>query len=497
MTARGPSTGVAAGRRDAIEAVWALFVSLKLTLWLLVALAGSSVLGSLLSPSIGQRAGGAVLALCRALELQDVFHSWWFTLLLWGLALNLIACTLERLPRVWLQTARTERRLLDSVLRERRYVARVPTAAGPATIPQAEVERVSLVLARHGFAPAIVEDAEAGSAKGTVYLFAERGRLARFGAHLTHLALLVILLGGIIGRLGGAEGLVQVSEAQGAFQAVPIQAADGTAYPLPLGFGVMVEDFRLLTFVDGTPRQYQSDLVVFESEGVAARQTISVNHPLHWGGWTFYQASAEPIPDAVSAKVEIVDRLTGVRAAHTLLAEQAVEAGEGVRFGLIEYAPDQAGAGPALHLAREEDALVTDFWVFLRHPGFDARNREDRWSVDFLGLEPVYLTGIKAVRDPGADIVFAGCVLLALGLAQSFFSSHRRVWARVDAKEIVLAGGAHRNPRAFAKTFAAMEAELRRGREGSAGQSRGAAPGLWKRLLKPPTPEPTDPRAGG
>ena len=196
------------------------------------------------------------------------------------------------------------------------------------------------------------------------------------------------------------------------------------------------------------------------------RQTISVNHPMRYQGWTFYQSSYEAIPEARSARVEIVDRLTGKRTRHALLAEQSVQVDGGAEFGLVEYQEDHAGAGPALHLARLEDGLVTDFWIFQRYPGFDAANREDRWSVEFASLEPVYLTGVQVVRDPGADVVFAGCVLLAFGLAQAFYSSHRRLWARVDAREIVLAGSSHRSPQQFARTFLAIDAELRRGAEG-------------------------------
>src|SRR5207244_6309906 len=42
-----------------------------------------------------------VLAAYRWFELYDLFHSWWFTALLLSLALNLIACSLERLPRIY------------------------------------------------------------------------------------------------------------------------------------------------------------------------------------------------------------------------------------------------------------------------------------------------------------------------------------------------------------------------------------------------------------
>ena len=466
MTARAP----ASGRRDAIDAIWASFVSLRLTLYLLVALAATSGLGTFVGPADGPEAlrarlgDGALLALARFFELGDLFHSWWFTVLLWALAFNLIACTLERLPKVWRLALKSEHRLTEAVLRERRHVYRHPVEAGVEAGVEAAAERVAEAMRKHGFGPAVEEDG------GTVYLFAERGRLSRFGAHVTHVALLVILFGGIVGRLGGAQGTAQTSERGGTFDAIPVRATDGSSYPRPLGFTVQATDFRLLTFGDGAPRQYETDLQVFTQEGgetPVQRQTISVNHPMQYGGWTFYQATYEVLPEVRSARIEVVDKATGTRTRHKLLVDEAVELDDGTELGLVEVEADHDGAGPALHLGRAQDGIVTDFWVFQAYPGFDAANREDRWGVDFVGFEPVYLTGIQVVRDPGADIVFAGCILLAFGLAQAFYSSHRRVWARIDSKEIVLAGSSHRGPQQFAREFAAIDTELRGGGGGA------------------------------
>jgi cytochrome c biogenesis protein len=457
--AEGPS-GRSSG--SSIDGIWSAFVSLKLTLYLLVALAAASALGTFVSPvtapdELRRRLGDGPLSLVgRLLELGDLFHSWWFTVLLWGLAFNLIACTIERLPKVWRLALKGERRLTEAVLRERRHVSRFAAPAG-------EVERcadlVAQLMRKQGFAPDAVE-----RDGGAVFLFAERGRLSRFGAHVTHLALLVILLGGIVGRLGGSQGRVEVLEAGEGFEAIPVLSTDGTSHPRRLGFGVQATDFRLLAFADGAPRQYETDLQVWEvgRDEPVLRQTVSVNHPMHYGGWTFYQASYRPDPEARQAHVVVTDKATGKRQQHELLVEGSVTLDDGTRLGLAGAEDDHAGAGPALHLAREQDGLLTDFWIFERFPGFDAFNREDRWAVDFMGFEPLYLTGIQVVRDPGADIVFAGCLLLAFGLGQSFYSAHRRVWARVDAKEIVLAGSSHRSPQQFAREFAQLSAAVGR-----------------------------------
>jgi len=45
-------------------------------------------------------------------------------------------------------------------------------------------------------------------------------------------------------------------------------------------------------------------------------------------------------------------------------------------------------------------------------------------------------------------------VLMAIGLAQSFASTHRRLWARIGRGEVVLAGSTHRASPAFTQLFA-------------------------------------------
>src|SRR5438105_9416042 len=82
-----------------VEQVFRFFCSLRLTLANLLLLFLAMIAGTFVNPqndslSNIERAFAArpvVLAAYRWLELYDLFHSWWFTLLLLSLALNLIA----------------------------------------------------------------------------------------------------------------------------------------------------------------------------------------------------------------------------------------------------------------------------------------------------------------------------------------------------------------------------------------------------------------------
>ena len=127
----------------AVEQVFRFFCSLRLTLVNLLLLFVAMIAGTFVNPqndsllnierAFAQRP--LVLWSYRWFELYDLFHSWWFTLVLVSLALNLIACSIERLPRIWYLVRYPETRL-DHVVGLRFRAAPVATTlsmAWPAT----------------------------------------------------------------------------------------------------------------------------------------------------------------------------------------------------------------------------------------------------------------------------------------------------------------------------------------------------------------------------
>ena len=78
--------------------------SLKLTLVLFFALAGASLIGTLLPQGISlldlkSHFSPAIASLIDLLALNNLYHSMWFRILLLLLCANLIACTVDRLPK--------------------------------------------------------------------------------------------------------------------------------------------------------------------------------------------------------------------------------------------------------------------------------------------------------------------------------------------------------------------------------------------------------------
>ena len=230
-------------------------------------------------------------------ELNDLFHSWWVRAGPGRCSRsNLTACTIDRLPRIYTIALKPNRQLDDKVLLGLRHsgataVHRRRRAGGSAAAAAAFNVR--------GY-PTQVDRAD----DGTYYLFAERGRFARFGVYIVHAALLLILSGGLAGRFYGYEGNISVFQGGGVFDFVFLKSGDGALYKHTLPATVRVDDFRHTQYADGSDKGFESDLSVLDPGGKVLRhQTISVGHPMEWAGWTYYQASYQAAQDRAAIKL--------------------------------------------------------------------------------------------------------------------------------------------------------------------------------------------------
>ncbi len=73
----------------------------------------------------------------------------------------------------------------------------------------------------------------------------------------------------------------------------------GFQQPVP---GVEVTYAQQMASMNRMPRDFFSDLSIIENDKEILRKTIEVNHPLHYGGYHFYQFSY----DTVSGKYTIL-----------------------------------------------------------------------------------------------------------------------------------------------------------------------------------------------
>jgi cytochrome c biogenesis protein len=448
-----------------LDILFNLFRSVKLTIGLLILLAIVSVIGTLIkqnAPSAEyiQRYGVDLYNVLNFFNLFDMYHSWWFSAILILLVINLIACSLRRIKGILSQVFRgPETKVLeDSMVRALPYVEKVRTSA-----PSKREEEIQSCLKKWLRSPDRIET------ELSITLYSEKGRFSRLGFPITHLSILIILIGGLLGSLYGFRGFVNILEGETVDQ-VYLWVKD-EEIAKSLGFKVRCDDFSL-TYYDLPGRkerhvkEYTSILTILDNGQAVLRQTIQVNHPLRYKGLAFYQSSYGTIHD-VSLGVQrrgkkektVLKLMEGETASipntNTLIrilryAHQVHNFGEGVQ--VVLFRPNQE---------------PRPFWLLKNFPRLDQQ-RGDEFFLTFEGFTEKEYTGLQVTRDPGVWIVWVGSGLMILGLIISFFFSHQRVWAELPKSfegEIILAGSTNKNKVGFEKSFGQLVEEIRKGKK--------------------------------
>ncbi|NNL76641.1 MAG: cytochrome c biogenesis protein ResB, partial [Desulfobacterales bacterium] len=283
-----------------LESIWKFFTSVRLTLVLLLTLAATSIIGTLIpqneSPQAYLKAFGAFLyRFFDLLGFFDLYHSWWFQTLMLLLALNVLICSVDRLSATW-RIIFPERPKFN-LARFRRLEQKEEFSQ---TGPSEELKKRYQAIISRKFHNSRVEETDSGYA-----IFGERGRWTRIGVYIVHLSVICMLVGGVIGSRFGFEGYVNLAPGDAAQQ---IRLRNSNQI-LPLDFIIRCDDFKVSFYPNGAPEEFRSSLSIIEKGKVLKSQDIIVNNPLHHRGISIFQASYGPLP-AQQQDIAIPDEFT-------------------------------------------------------------------------------------------------------------------------------------------------------------------------------------------
>jgi len=431
-----------------IDQVWNFFISVKLAIFTLIILAIASIFGTIVEQNQPPEKYHQIYEdwaynLMDRINLFDMYHSWWFLALLVVFTVNLACCTIDRFPKM-LKVVRNPRTKLDGDLEKTLSLSGRWKKKGTLSDWAA---KYSLALTAAFAKPKVTEEG------GEVHLYAETGVASRFGVYVTHLSIIVIFIGAILGNVLGFKSYVNITDGE---EASHLDTRGGKEH-INLPFSVRNNRFSLETYPNGQPKIFASDLSVIESGREVLRKTITVNDPLQYKGIWFYQSSYGQA-GGTTALVSVRRPDGSPVGAWALAPNEPVPIdGYGTVRG-VNYDENFQGRGPALQVVVEKPGKPADnFWLLQQLPDQD-RQRNDARVFSFGGLNSKMFTGLQVAKDPGVNVVWLGCALMVLGITMAFFLSHQRVWVRLaqgqDGRvEVVLAGSASRNRLAFEKKF--------------------------------------------
>jgi cytochrome c biogenesis protein len=427
--------------------IWDFLCSLKLTIITLILLAVTSIIGTVIQQNKSPQEyielyGETTFRLFEALQFFDMYRSWWFVSLLTLFTANLVACSIKRFPRVYKTVKEPVLVADDTHYRTMSNVEEITSGASP----EALRDKISAFLGTRFGQPVVTEQ------DGKIHLFAQKGAYARFGVYVTHLSIVVIFLGAIIGNVFGYKGFVNIVEGTETDQVW----LRGKSDPIPLGFSVRCDEFSVSYYENSSrPKEFKSLLTVTDNgQVVKDKRPVIVNDPLTYKGITFYQSSYGPAGDP-TFNLRVRMRDSGETA--NLVARQGqrmqLPGGAGF-FRVADFTPSFQNFGPAARIEVFQDmgSQPRSFVVLQAHPEFDAQ-RGGAEIISLLGYEQRFYTGLQVAKDPGVWTVWVGCTLLVVGSMIAFFLSHRRIWVTIQPLAgktgIKIGGTAHRNQPAF------------------------------------------------
>jgi cytochrome c biogenesis protein len=382
-----------------------------------------------------------------------MYHSWWFLAILALLVLNLIFCSLNRLPLTWRQIFHAKIDLNLSGIEAQPYTRALQLSEGG----KGSVEEIERAIGRFFGRPQRIE----GSQRLIFYF--ERGRYGRLGVYVAHLSIIIILVGGMIGSVFGFNGVLKIVEGQ-TVDSIHLRR-NGSFLEVPLGYQIRCDDFDISYYdIPGPERfvsEYTSRLSILENGQEVRRKEVRVNHPLTYRGLKFYQSSYGS-ETAVGLRVR---RRDGDASYQFLIRE-----GERVRipasdkvFQLLGYFPEVHSFGEGVQLVLfSDDQAPRRIWLFKEMPDYDGKRGGD-FIFSLTDILTKDFTVLQVTKDPGVSVVWIGCALLILGLVMAFFVPHRRLWVHISTGrpvKVLLGGSTNRNRVSFEREFTEMASSL-------------------------------------
>jgi cytochrome c biogenesis protein len=400
----------------------------------------------------------AMLRFLDATGLTDVFHTRWFVALLILVSFSIIAASVQRFPNAWRYYARPYKSPDESFRKALPTQAQIPLGNHD--------EEQGLSAAEHAFRHMGLK-AERIVRTDSFSLFSERNRISEMGVYIVHASLLLIFLGFIVDSLYGWRGFLTLSPGTASNQ---VEVKDGSMRTIP--FSIRCDGTGEDTYADGTPKRWWSKLAVVDGGREISRKEIVVNDPLVYEGLRFYQASWGRTGklDRLIVNATPASGVTRTPQEISLAMNQTVALDADTSVQLVDFIPDfvvQDGrvyarskdvVNPAVHLIVTSKKANTNVNVWLPEiPGVDE-NASSPYIFDPKDLKTGTYTGLQVSHEPGQFAVWAGVVLMAIGLTFVFYVVHMRFWVVpvVDAggRSLLWVGGtANRNRDAFELKF--------------------------------------------
>ncbi len=425
--------------------IWMFFASVKLTVYTLVILAVTSIVGTIVLQNGSPQAyvnnyGQGLYNVIQVLKIDDMYHAWWYLLLLVMLCVNIVVCSIERLTKTWKiifpDKITVNPKRFSGAKNKQTFDSDKDLIGLTATYKEVLSKKVGRVIQK---------DTENG-----VVLYAEKCRWSRLGVYVVHASIILLLVGALIGAMFGFKASLRLDEGQSADTVFD----SNTRLPIKLPFAIQCNEFEVRFYDTGAPEEFRSNLTIIEKGQESFTKDIRVNHPLRYLGVNVFQSSyGTASPN--EAVFQITDNITQDSLTETIQVGQTISLpGDQGTFKFEGFLPNFDFRGHNLGGAffgriSVKDKESLQIALPTKFPTFD-KMRKGQFNVVVTDFEQSYYTGLQVTRDPGIWYVYAGFILMIIGCWVTFFISHQSVCVGLEKNDtgrtsVWISGKANRN----------------------------------------------------
>ncbi len=499
-----PRAGAKPQRRSIIDQVLGLLSAVPFGITLLVLLIIACMTGMLIQQQELESFSRYYAELTPAekliygrLSFFNIYHAWYFNLMLLLLSLNIILASIDHFPAAW------------SFLRRKKLTAS-PTFAQTQRVRVEPVEmrgvkREELVARATAAARALKFKVKVTEEETRTTLFAERGAWNRLGAYAVHVSLLTVFLGGFLTATRSHTGGMWITPGDASNEmlqqvfnvdnATTTHAVTQQKLQLPFeieGLDIQQKLIDKTKFIDAGNTLDWLTRVKIKDETGEHEALIHLNKPYDYRGYRLFQASFQSLGSARTINLRVTPEAGGAPQEVQIKRNGEAQLADGTRLRYVEFNPDfQVGQdrkpimasgeynNPAAHLeVRKPGGERSEAWAFtepfLQQIGnapfmksaFLAMGGYQFVLTDFEKVPHAHMLSIQ--YDPGSNVVYLGFAMLCGCLIGVFFFSHQRLWIVVEGEKVYLGGDANRNRLSFEDRIKKIAARIREPRAAAA-----------------------------
>ncbi len=412
------------------------------------------------------------------LDFFDIYHSWYFNTILGILSLNIILASIDRFPK----TRKFARPKINVPLRW--LSDQKQTASLVMTGEKVEVvKKLSDSLKKAGWRKTAISEKN-----NRTFVFAESGVWNRFGYLAVHVGLLTIFLGGFLTTQLGQTGNMPLTPGQTANQIfeTTFELDQLREVTKQIPFEITCTDIQQKLIKDdgsisvGNTIDWLTRFTI--KDGNETHEAfVQMNRPFDYRGYRFFQASFTAIGRARNITVRLTPANGGAAQDVTIPRSGAINLADGTEIKFTEFrgnfsigrenlnedTTSYPNPGAILQVKPPNGAPQNAYAFGQQMANLPvAKAAVAGYTYQLIAFEKVSDGHILSVqRDPGANVVYIGFVLLFLTLVAVFFFSHQRVWAAIEETseknfKVILGGNTNRSQTAFDEKFRRFTKDL-------------------------------------